>query len=270
MDTTELIMLGTGNAMVTRCFNTCFALRTGKEVFLTDAGGGNGILTQLEKADISFGEIHHMFLTHGHTDHVLGAVWVVRKIAALMEEGAYEGCFHIYGHDEVLGMLHTFCRMTLIHKFYRHIGEQIFLDEVKDGEKQYLLDMELTSFDIFSGKTRQFGYSLQLPCQKRLTCLGDEPYNEKCAPYVAGTDWLMSEAFCLYDDREIFRPYEKFHSTALDAGQLAEALGVSNLILYHTEDRTLDTRKERYTREAKRVFSGTVYVPDDLERIWIG
>lgn len=56
-------------------------------------------------------------------------------------------------------------------------------------------------------------------------------------------------------------------STALDAGRLAEALGVKHLVLYHTEDKTLAERKEAYTREASSVFTGRVYVPDDLERI---
>ena len=77
----------------------------------------------------------------------------------------------------------------------------------------------------------------------------------------------MSEAFCLYEDRNRFQPYEKHHSTVLDAARLAEELGVKNLILYHTEDRTLDTRREKYTMEAKTAFCGHVFVPDDLERI---
>lgn len=84
---------------------------------------------------------------------------------------------------------------------------------------------------------------------------------------VRKADWLMSEAFCLYEDRDRFLPYEKHHSTVLDAARLAESLSVRNLILYHTEDRTLDTRRQRYTAEAKTVFSGRVVVPDDLERI---
>ena len=66
-----------------------------------------------------------------------------------------------------------------------------------------------------------------------------------------------------YEDRDRFKPYEKHHSTAMDASKLAESLGVKNLILYHTEDKTLSTRKERYTKEAKEYFSGNVYVPDD-------
>ena len=53
----------------------------------------------------------------------------------------------------------------------------------------------------------------------------------------------------------------------LDAARLAERLHVKNLVLYHTEDSTLETRKKRYTAEADTAFSGHVFVPDDLERI---
>ena len=56
----ELIILGTGSAMVTKCYNTCFALRNGQKYFLVDAGGGNGILSQLEKAEIDYKNIKGM------------------------------------------------------------------------------------------------------------------------------------------------------------------------------------------------------------------
>ena len=102
---------------------------------------------------------------------------------------------------------------------------------------------------------------------RSFVCLGDEPYNVINRSYVENADWLLCEAFCLYEDREVFQPYKKHHSTALDAGRLAAELGVKNLVLYHTEDRNLDTRKQSYMREAAQAFSGTVYVPDDLERI---
>ena len=51
----------------------------------------------------------------------------------------------------------------------------------------------------------------------------------------------------------------------MDAGRLAESLSVKNLILYHTEDKTLATRKERYTKDAEKGFSGNIFVPDDGE-----
>ena len=47
-----ITILGTGNALATRCYNTCFTLHSKEKVLLVDAGGGNGILTQLERAGI--------------------------------------------------------------------------------------------------------------------------------------------------------------------------------------------------------------------------
>ena len=92
----RLIMLGTGNALVTRCYNTCFAIQDDDEYFLVDAGGGNGIMRQLQDADISMAQIHHIFLTHEHTDHLLGMIWMIRMIATKMRREQYEGNLRIY------------------------------------------------------------------------------------------------------------------------------------------------------------------------------
>lgn len=263
----ELIMLGTGNAMVTRCYNTCFALFSGGEYFLVDAGGGNGIFRQLGQAGIPFTGIRRMFVTHAHTDHILGVIWVIRKIATLMSDDKYEGDFIIYGHHEVIDALRTFCRLTLPGKILKYIDGRICFEEVGHDTRKEIMGMSFCFFDIFSTKMKQFGFRAVLPDGQAIVCLGDEPYNEACRKYVEYADWLLAEAFCLYRDREIFSPYEKHHSTALDAGRLAETLGVKHLVLYHTEDKTLSERKKEYTREASSVFSGKVYVPDDLERI---
>lgn len=265
----ELIMLGTGNAMATRCYNTCFALRNGNDYFLVDAGGGNGIFNRLEKAAVAFGDIRAMFVTHAHTDHVLGVIWVIRKIATLMSKGKYAGDFTIYGHEGVVEAIRVICRLTLQGKIVRYLGERIRLCVVADGDRAEAVGMRLQFFDIASTKLKQFGFRALLPDGKVLACLGDEPYNEVCKQYVEEADWLLSEAFCLYSEREIFSPYEKHHSTAADAGKLAETLRVKNLLLYHTEDKNLPVRKEKYTAEAASAFSGTVFVPDDLERLWL-
>ena len=71
----KLIMLGTGNAMVTKVYNTCFLIELPDgELFMTDAGGGNGILRQLELVKADYRRIHHLYVTHGHTDHIIGVV----------------------------------------------------------------------------------------------------------------------------------------------------------------------------------------------------
>lgn len=85
----KIIMLGTGSAMVTDCYNTCFLLKSENDCLLVDAGGGNGILSAIKKSGIAWNSIKTMFITHSHTDHILGAVWVIRQISALMNSGKY-------------------------------------------------------------------------------------------------------------------------------------------------------------------------------------
>lgn len=263
----DLIMLGTGNAAVTQCYNTCFCIKNGAEVLLVDAGGGNGILRQLEQARIPLGSIHHLFVTHTHTDHILGVVWVVRMIGQSMNAGKYTGVLQVFGHAEAMRVLEQICRSTLPGKVCAHFGNDIQFCILEDGGVFVAAGMQGKAFDIGSTKAQQFGFMLALPNGKCLTCLGDEPYNERARDYAHGADWLLCEAFCLYEDRERFKPYEKHHSTALDAGRLAATLGVSNLLLYHTEDKTLATRCVRYAQEAAQFYSGNILVPDDLECI---
>ena len=102
---------------------------------------------------------------------------------------------------------------------------------------------------------------------RKLTCCGDEPYNEKEEQYAAGSDWLLHEAFCLDGQADIFRPYEKHHSTVKDACELAEKLQVKNLVLYHTEDKNILKRQEMYLAEGRKFYHGNLYVPEDLDVI---
>ena len=118
----ELYVFGTGNANATHYYNTCFALRDGDQYFMVDAGGGNGILRILEDMKIDYPQIHHLFVTHEHTDHILGVIWLVRFIATRMKNGKYDGDFQIYCHDDLVSTIDTFCKLTLQDKFYRLIG----------------------------------------------------------------------------------------------------------------------------------------------------
>lgn len=263
----EINHVGYGKCCRSELLQYVLCTLSGRKLFLVDAGGGNGILQQLQKAHIPLNGIHEIFVTHAHTDHILGVIWMIRVVAQAMQKGEYEGTLRVYGHDKVVKVLDWICRMTLPKKIVARLGEDILLCEVENGGKFQAIGLEVECFDIASTKEKQFGFRTCLPDGQSLVCLGDEPYNECNRHYVEEADWLLCEAFCLYEDRERFKPYEKHHSTALDAGRLATQLGVKKLLLYHTEDKTLATRKERYTTEAASQFSGKVYVPDDLEEI---
>ncbi|NOV74836.1 ribonuclease BN (tRNA processing enzyme) [Clostridium saccharobutylicum] len=113
----NITMIGTGSAMVTKCYNTCFTLSQGNEHFLVDAGGGNTILTNLEKLNISVNQIHNMFISHNHNDHILGSVWVIRAVAQSILNDKYNDNFNIYCHKNSIDAIKLISSVVLQKNF---------------------------------------------------------------------------------------------------------------------------------------------------------
>ncbi|MBR1409121.1 MAG: MBL fold metallo-hydrolase [Clostridia bacterium] len=261
----KLTMLGTGNALVTECFNTCFVIEENDKYFMVDGGGGNTVLHQLKCAGFDWMDMQHIFVTHKHVDHLLGIIWMVRMICHFMSHEEYKGDAYIYSHKEVLELIQNLSEKLLLKKETRFIGDRLHLVEVHDGETLKIIGHDITFFDIQSTKAKQYGFCMDMGNGQKLTCCGDEPYTDCEEKYAKNSKWLLHEAFCLYSQRDIFEPYEKHHSTVKDACELAEKLNVKNLLLYHTEDRTISERKKLYREEGSLYYTGNLYIPDDLE-----
>lgn len=264
-----ITMLGTGSAMPSASYNTCFVIDTPDLRLMVDAGGGNGIFKAMTNAGIDVGSIHHFFITHSHTDHILGAVWLVRRIVQFAMEGSYEGRLTVYGNRDVLDALNVICRHTYLESYYAAMLEVIEFVEVAAGSRFNFDDTELEFIDCHSLNVAQTGFRMTLSEGTTIACLGDEALTKHNMVEVTGTDVLMCGAFCRYADRDIFKPYEKHHHTVRDVAQCASEASVSTLILYHCEDRNMPSRAELYAAEASEFFDGKVIVPYDGERIEI-
>ena len=169
----ELYVLGTGNAMVSTCYNTCFALKKEDEFFLVDCGGGSQIMKKLSDMQIPLQSIHHIFMTHEHCDHTLGFVWMFRLLATSMKNGKLTEPVYVYAHEELIPALETLCRLTVQKKFCDYIGKQIFFVPLKNGDQHEILGNTFTFFDIESTKAKQFGFTTILSNGKKLTFTGD-------------------------------------------------------------------------------------------------
>lgn len=263
----QITFLGTGNAMVTHCYNTCFTLQNDEGILLVDAGGGNTILLHLEKAGIPITAIHHAFISHNHNDHILGFPWILRAVGQAMLNEKFQGSFTLYGHTQCLEAVKVICSYVLQPKFLNLFDKRIFFEAIDHHESKNILGHTFTFFNLESTKELQFGFKALLKSGKTLTFLGDEPYRDHLKPYAMDVDYLLHEAFCLYSQKDIFKPYEKHHATVKDACENAISLNTKTIILYHTEDKNITNRKELYTREGQTVYNGTLLVPDDLETI---
>lgn len=262
----KLIFLGTGHALAYHCYSTCLALTDGTHTFMTDAGSGNGVLLQMERAGLTSDDITDLFISHRHTDHLIGAIWLVRVIGHSFDRGR-TAPLTVYGEASVLEILRSCCDMLLGTNAAKHLDKGIFFRPVSDGESCSIGPWQVTFFDTGAGKTVQYGWRARLTNGESLVFLGDEPLTEQGLRYAKDCDHLIHEAMCLEADAARINPHRIHHSTVVDAAKNAASAGAKHLILFHGEDTNLDTRKARYEAEARQHFNGPVDVPDDLDVI---
>ena len=265
----KIIFLGTGAGASINFYSTSFALKKDNEYMLVDGGGGNGILEKLDKANISFNAIRNIFVTHNHTDHIFGIIWVIRKIAIMMRDNKYEGFLDIYASDVTAEAIKIICALTLSKSYSKFIGDRIRFNIVQDREKRNILGEEFIFYDVKAKKEKQYGFRINLNNGKTLVCNGDETLEEANFDIAQDVDYLIHEAFCLDSEKEEKEPYKKGHSTSKDVCKLADKLNVKNLILYHILNEDLENRKKRYIDENTKYFKGNIFVPNDLEEIKI-
>ena len=265
----KLTVLGVGAAMVTSLYNTCFTIsRDDGELFLVDGGGGNGLLVQLEKSGLSVLDIHHVFVSHNHSDHILGIVWLVRAICQHIRKDRYVGNLHIYAHQKSLDAIRTICGLVMQPRLNAFFDSRVMLVPIEDGTQMEILGRQTTFFNIQSVKELQHGFTCRLLNGKKLSFLGDEPFCEYERQFVENSDYLLQEAYCLYSEKDIFRPYNKHHGTVLDSCRNAYSLRAAATLLFHTEGKTpVKDRQWKYLAEARQAFTGTIYVPNDLDTI---
>lgn len=264
----QLYVLGTGNATSVEAYNTCFVIKNGDRLFLTDTGGGNGLLMRLRTMGLELKDIHHVFLSHAHMDHCLGALWMIRVLTVPMAKGDYTQPLYFYGHQEVLDIVDQMCRMMLRPKFYAMIGKYIFFVPVKPQETRSIEGWNVTFFDIGSKKTLQYGYRLTLDSGKTLVFAGDEPLRPSTQVEGRNADWLLREVLCCHAEECKFHAYEKKHATVKEACEESVEMSVNNVVLWHLEDKTdKSIRKEKYLAEAAHWLEGkalpNVFIPDD-------
>ena len=260
----KLHILGTGNGAALNCYNTCFALENNGEYLLVDGGGGNQILKQLQNANIDVHKIHNIFLSHIHTDHIIGVIWVIRRICEKMIfKNSYIGNLNIYGGGESIKVLKSITEM--LFPAIKRVENRVFFNIIEDKQTEKINGLDITFFNINARKEEQFGFIIG----NKLAFCGDEPLNESLFDFVKNKEWLIHEGFCLDAEEEIRNCHAAGHCTILETSSIAQSVNAKNLIILHTEDDYLESRKKLFINEAKQVFEGNVFVPDDLEIIEI-
>ena len=225
----KIIMLGVGNGGTLDLYNTCFAIQHDNDNFLVYTGGSIEIIKKLNQANIDYKKIKHIFISHSHTDHILGIFWLFKKLSGLAMHGEINEKINFYCNDVVFESIMEVSKYILPKKLMDAIYNIVDFKVLHDGDSYNINGIEYTFFDIHAKGTKQFGFECIIN-NKRLVFLGDETLNPELYNRVKGADYVMHEAFCLDSEENIFHAYEKNHSTAKSASEVMNKLDVKNIV----------------------------------------
>lgn len=295
----ELTILGCGAATPTSQRNpTAQVLQARGRFFLIDCGEGTQL--QLIKNGVRAHKINHIFISHLHGDHYLGLMGLLSSLHLfgrtkemhLYCPEALQGIIELQLHTS-----NTELRYTIVYHFHKEGVHEIFSDELISIQS-FPLDHRIPCWGFrFNERERPRNIKKEklgeyrIPVSKidgikwgddfitedgrvilneELTLNPEPPKSyafcsdtkksNAVIQAVKGVNLLYHEATFLSFLEE--RAEETFHSTAMQAGEVAKEAGVKQLLIGHYSSRYRQT--EELLAEAKTAFQNTLAAEDGL------
>lgn len=294
----KLVFLGTSAAQPTiERGMTCICLILDKEILMFDAGEGAQIAFQ--KAKLGWNKKMKIFVTHLHGDHCVGILGLLQTMS-LQNRTESLDIFGPPGIDEflaanlkILNFGLTFpVRITRIKEgpvfddpaYTVHVCEAehsipaysyLFAEKDRPGKfypekaKQLGVPEGDLWHELQSGKEVKAGEKTIRPSDvmgekrsgRKIGISGDTRPTKKLEEFFKDCDYITFDS--TYSDTLRDKAKENYHSTSVEAAELAKRAGVSNLILTHFSARYDDA--EELAKEAKVVHDSVIAAKDLME-----
>ena len=247
----KLVFLGTADAIPDENHeNAHLAILGDERKVLVDCPGTP--LVRLHKAGIEILKITDLIITHFHPDHVNGIPnflmdsWLLKR----------KGLLNIYGNEDVIAKTK---RLMDIFDWgeWQNLFPIVFHIIPKEEMAPILEAKEL---NIYASPVQHVipntGLRIEFSSSgKVLVYSSDTEPCDEVVRLAVGADVLIHEA----------AGTGKGHTSAREAGRIAQRAGVKQLYLIHYSNRIKNTH--RFVEEAKETFSGPVILAEDLVEI---
>ena len=296
----SLTILGSSSALPTSDRTvTAHVLKVHERFFLIDCGEGTQM--QMRKYRIRFGKIHHIFISHLHGDHFYGLFGLISSLNLMgrkvklsiygppnlqkflkihFSNSAVKLDFELQFHPLDMknnGIIMEDKNMTVESLPLDHkidcVGF-IFREKEKDRKirKDLIENLNLSIVDLVGLKKGEDYINPDgrvfpnedltkppSPARSYAYC-SDTRFSEKIIPSIKDVDLLYHEATYLEDMKD--RASKTGHSTAREAGLIAQKSNAGQLIIGHYSSRYKDLSP--LLEEASQVFPQTILAIEGL------
>jgi ribonuclease Z len=276
-DLFRVTLLGTG-APPPRMdrFGPSTLVEVGAEKFIFDAG--RGAMQRLHQLGIPFGAVTGMFLTHHHSDHVVGFpdLWLTGWIGRPW--GKRDVPLQVWGPEGTRQMMEHLPKAFAVDirvrsKHYSPDGVRLIAHEIREGVVFDGDGIKVTAFEVDHGGEELPAYGYRIDYQGRAAVLsGDTTFNENLIRHSAGADLIVHEVTAVAgsaaESAEQLKRIAANHTTPDQAAEVFSRakpkLAVYNHLLLFggaTADDLIPATRKKYR--------GPLVVGEDLLRIQI-
>jgi ribonuclease Z len=274
----RITLLGTGAPPPTLDrFGPSTLVEVGDQKFIFDAG--RGAMQRLHQLAIPFAEVTGLFLTHHHSDHVVGFtdLWLTGWIGRPW--GKRQTPLRVWGPEGTRQMMQHLSLAFAVDlrvrsRSYPIEGATLDTTEIAEGLIYAHNGVTVTAFEVDHGgeDLPAFGYRIDYQGHSAVLS-GDTTFNENLICHAQGVDLLVHEitaaAGSAAESPEQLRRIGNNHTTPEQAGQVF-ARAKPKLAVYNHLLLFGGATAEDLMPATRKLYSGPVMVGEDLMRFEIG
>ncbi|MBL8384377.1 MAG: MBL fold metallo-hydrolase [Burkholderiales bacterium] len=274
----RVTLLGTGSPNpVMRRFGPGVLVQAGGQSLLIDCG--RGVTQRLLQAGLKLGAVDALFITHLHSDHVVGIpdLWLTGWLEANYAQR--NGPFRVHGpagtKDLMDGLTRAYGWDIKARIADQNLNPANIRAEVEEFRQGVIYDkggVRVTAFDVDHGDLLKPAYGFRIDYGGRsVTVSGDTKFDENLIRHASGTDLLIHQVAAVRDEllaSPVFKVILAHHTQPAEAGVVFSRVKPKLAVYYHFV--LLGTPKVPPVTEAevvemtRRTYAGPLVVGEDL------
>ena len=278
-DPLKVTLLGTGTPTPrVSAFSASTLVEAGKQKLIFDLGRGSTM--RLFQKRIPLGAINAHFITHMHSDHLVGLpdMWLSGWIATPW--GSRKSPMVLFGPKGTVAMTENLTkafaediRIRIDDEHFSPDGVAFAARDIEAGPVYERDGVKVTAIDVNHGPKIKpsFGYVIEYD-GKKVVLSGDTKYDERIANAAKGADLLIHEVCIIQPDLAksfpSYREIEDHHTSPEEAGRIftlaGAKLSVYSHIVFATQPPQPDVPDADLIARTRTTYSGPLVVGRDL------